>query len=248
MNQELAFAKKLEEIKALAADQSMVVSKEQVEELFAEIGMAPDALEPIYDYLKQKKIGVDEVISPEEYMTAEDKNFLEQYFEELTLLSEYTDGEKEAFFMSAMAGEREGKKKTIEIMLPNVVDVAKLYTGQGVLLEDLIGEGNVALTMGVEMLGALEMPSEVPGMLCQMMMDAMEEMIAETESGHSLDGQILTKINDITDAAKEVAESLQRKITVEELAQEGRFSREEIADAIRISGNRIVYFEGSVDA
>ena len=53
------------------------------------------------------------------------------------------------------------------------------HAGQGVFLEDLIGEGNVALTMGVTMLGSLEEPSEAEGMLAKMMMDAMEEYIEE---------------------------------------------------------------------
>ena len=54
MNQELAFAKTLEEIRSLAASQGNVISKEQVEEAFTNIGMDKEALAPIYDYLKQK--------------------------------------------------------------------------------------------------------------------------------------------------------------------------------------------------
>ena len=247
MNQELQFAKKLEEIRTLASSQGMVLSKEQVEEAFAEIGMKAEELEPIYDYLKQKKIGVDEAVNLDEYMTSEDRNFLQEYIEEIGQLPIRTEGEKQACFMSAMAGESDGKAKTIEVMLSDVIDIAKLYVGQGVLLEDLIGEGNVALTMGVEMLGALETPSEVPAALCQMMMDAMEELIAETESGQSVDKKLVEQINDVTDAAKELAESLQRKITVAELVEEGKFTEEEVLDAIRISGNRIQYFEGAVE-
>ena len=34
----------------------------------------------------------------------------------------------------------------IEIHLADVAEIAKLYAGQGVLLEDLVGEGNLALS------------------------------------------------------------------------------------------------------
>ena len=56
MNQEVAFAKTLEEVRSLAASQGNVISKEQVEEAFGSIGMDKEALAPIYDYLKQKKM------------------------------------------------------------------------------------------------------------------------------------------------------------------------------------------------
>ena len=39
-----------------------------------------------------------------------------------------------------MAGDADAKHRMIEIFLPQVAEIAKLYAGQGVFLEDLIGE------------------------------------------------------------------------------------------------------------
>ena len=245
MNQELLFAKTLEEIKALAMQQDRVLSKEQVEEAFGKIGMKPEELTPIYEYLNQKKIGIGEPVDPDEYLTEEDVDFLSDYVEQIKLLPAFSQGEKEAYFLSAMAGDSTGKAKTIEILLADIIDVAKLYTGQGVLLEDLIGEGNVALAMGVEMLGCLEKPEEVPGMLVKMAMDAMEALIQETEEESKIDRKIVDKVNEVSAEAKKLAESLNRKITVEELMEETSFSEKKIREVIRISGNRIEYFEGA---
>ncbi len=245
MNQELLFAKALEEIKALAWEQNRVLSKEQVEEVFGKIGMKPEELTPIYEYLNQKKIGIGEPVDPDEYLSEEDVDFLSDYVEQIKLLPVFSDGEKEAYFLSAMAGDSTGKAKTIEILLGDIIDVAKLYTGQGVLIEDLIGEGNVALTMGVEMLGCLEKPDEVPGMLVKMAMDAMEALIQETEEENKIDRKLVDKVNEVSAEAKKLAESLNRKITVEELMEETSFSEKKIREAIRISGNRIEYFEGA---
>ena len=245
MNQELLFAKTLEEIKTLALEQDRVLSKEQVEEAFGKIGMKPEELTPIYEYLNQKKIGIGEPVDPDEYLTEEDVDFLSAYVEQIKLLPVLSQGEKEANFLSAMAGDSTGKAKTIEILLGDIIDVAKLYTGQGVLLEDLIGEGNVALAMGVEMLGCLEKPDEVPGMLVKMAMDAMEALIQETEEESKIDRKIVDKVNEVSAEAKKLAESLNRKITVEELMEETSFSEKKIREAIRISGNRIEYFEGA---
>lgn len=245
MNQEVAFAKTLEEVRSLAASQGNVISKEQVEEAFGSIGMDKEALAPIYDYLKQKKIGIGQPVDLDEYLTKEDKDFLADYIEQISAMYSFSEGEKEAYFMSAMAGDSNGKAKTIEILLPDIIDIAKLYTGQEVLLEDLIGEGNVALATGVEMLGCLESPKEVPGMLAKMAMDAMEALIRETEDDHKIDLKIVDKVNEVSQEAKKLAEALNRKITIEELIEETGFSEKKIKDAIRMSGNKITYFEGA---
>lgn len=245
MNQEQLFAKTLEEVKLLAIEQERVISKEQVEEAFGRIGMKPEELTPIYDYLKQKKIGIGEPVNFDEYLSEEDVDFLSEYLREIEQMPVFSQGEKEAHFISAMAGDRMGKTKTIEILLPDIIDVAKLYTGQGVLLEDLIGEGNVALATGVEMLGCLEKADEVPGMLIKMAMDAMEELIRETEDESKVDRKIVDKVNEVSAEARKLAEALNRKITVEELMEETSFSEKKIREAIRMSGNRIEYFEGA---
>lgn len=243
MNKELAFAKKLEEIRKLAKEQGNVISREQVEEAFAEIDIVKEQLEPVFDYLKSKNIGIGEPVDIEEVMSKEDKNYLEEYLESLKELPVFSDGEKRAYAMSAMAGDSIGKLNMINFFLPQVADIAKLYSGQGVLLEDLIGEGNVALATGVEMLGCLEDPEEVDGMIGKMIMDAMEDYIAENTEARKIDMQVADKVNNISDQAKELAEALNRKISVEELAEETGMDVEEILEAVKLSGNKIEYFE-----
>ena len=243
MNKELAFAKKLEEIRKLAKEQGNMLSREQVEEAFAEIDIVKEQLEPVFAYLKSKNIGIGEPVDIEEVMSKEDKDYLTEYLEELKQLPVLSDGEKRAYAMSAMAGDSAGKLNMINFFLPQVVDIAKLYSGQGVLLEDLIGEGNVALATGVEMLGCLEDPEEVDGMIGKMIMDAMEDYIAENTEAKKIDMQIADKVNQISDQAKELAEAFNRKISVEELAEETGMDAEEILEAVKLSGNKIEYFE-----
>lgn len=243
MNKELAFAKKLEEIRKLAKEQGNMLSEEQVETAFREIEISKEQLEPVFAYLKSKNIGIGEPVDMDEVLSREDKDYLEEYLEELKELPVLSDGEKRAYAMAAIAGDSEGKWNIINFFLPQVVDIAKLYSGQGVLLEDLIGEGNVALATGVEMLGCLENPEEVDGMLGKMIMDAMEDYITENSAEKKADMQVVDKVNSISDQAKELAEALQRKITVEELAEETGIDEEEIREAIKFSGNKIEYFE-----
>ncbi len=238
-NKEIQFAKALEEARQLAKNQGNSITGEQVKEIFADQSLAEEQFALIFDYLKQHKIGVDEIIDPDEYLTDEEKNYLEDYLKELEDLRQYTAGEKAAALLSAMAGDKMGQGCLMEAYLPEVVEIAKLYIGQDVSAEDLIGEGNVALAVGVTMLGCVETGKEAEGLLVKMIMDAMEELIGETEQAHITDKQLENKVNQVAEAARELAQALGRKVTIEELAAEEGLTEELIGEAIRISGKAI---------
>ena len=238
-NRELLFAKTLEEVRKKAKEQGNCISKEQVEDLFGPLVLSAEQLDMVYTYLHQRKIGIGEPMDPEEYLAEEEKDYLDHYLEELKALPEMTDGEREAVTLSAMAGDADAKNMLTQLYLPEVVEIAKLYAGQGVYLEDLIGEGNLAVSVGVTMLGALEHASEAQGMLGKMIMDAMEECIMQNAEEVKKDKKILDKVNKVARAADELYEELRRKVSVEEVMQETGLSRRAIEDAVRMSGDKI---------
>ena len=238
-NRELLFAKTPEEVRKKAKEQGNCISKEQVEDLFGPLVLSAEQLDMVYTYLHQRKIGIGEPMDPEEYLAEEEKDYLDHYLEELKALPEMTDGEREAVTLSAMAGDADAKNMLTQLYLPEVVEIAKLYAGQGVYLEDLIGEGNLAVSVGVTMLGALEHASEAQGMLGKMIMDAMEECIMQNAEEVKKDKKILDKVNKVARAADELYEELRRKVSVEEVMQETGLSRRTIEDAVRMSGNKI---------
>lgn len=239
MERETAFAEILEEVRKTARAQHNFITKEEVEEAFSALSLSAEQMEMVYDYLRQNKIGVDEPVDADAYLDEEERNYLDSYLEALQAIPAVTEGEREAITLSAMAGDADAIKRLTEIMLPEVPQIAKLYTGQGVSLEDLIGEGNVALSLGVTMLGALEHAKEAQGMLAKMMMDAMEDCIAANEADEKSDQKIADKVNKVADAANALKEELRRAVTVEELMDESGFSRKMIEDAMRISGGKI---------
>lgn len=245
MEKELLFAKTLEYIKNVAKDQNRIVSKEQVEAAFAPLEFGPEQMEMVYEYLAKQKIGVEEAVDPDAFLSEEDVDYLDAYLEELKFLKDATAGEREAVILSAMAGDKDAQDRLIELFLPQVVEIAKLYAGQGAYLEDLIGEGNVALAMGVSMLGALENAAEAEGMLAKMIMDGMEEYIGVSAQQQKEDQLAADLVNKVSKAAKELSEDLRRKITPLELSKEAEFSIEDIEEAIRLSGDMIEYFEGT---
>ena len=239
MDKEIWFAQTLEKVKQQAREQGSCISEEQVREAFQELELSDTQLQMVYDYLKKQKIGIGKPVDLDEYLTKEERSYLQDYLDEIAALPSYTQGQIEGFTIAAMAGEPDAQAKLVEVYLKDVTDIARLYTGQGVLLEDLIGEGNLALTFGTGMLGSLEKPEEAQGMLVKMIMDAMEEQIRENASNEKTDRRVADRVNQIADRARELAEELHRKVTPEELAEETGLSVKSIRDAMRMSGFKI---------
>lgn len=145
--------------------------------------------------------------------------------------------------MSAIAQDMTACNKLVEIFLPEVVEIAKLYAGQGALVEDLIGEGNVALAQAVTMLDCVEGIDEVEGFIGKMIMDAMQDFIGEDMENRQADESVLEKVNVVYEKSKEMAEEILRKVTVAEVAKELEISEDEVREAIRLSANNMDYME-----
>lgn len=241
MEREILFAKTLESVRKQGRMQGNRISKEEVREAFAKLSLEETQLALVYDYLEKHHIGVDregdaETSIYDENLTEEETDYLQEYLASLRAMPALSSGAEEAVFLSAMAGEISARKRLIEIFLPKVPDMAKIYAGQGASLEDLIGQGNMALSEGVSMLGAAENAQDAEGMLAWVIMDAMEKLIAEGRESRNADRELEEKVNHIAKLAKELADDLRRKVTVKELAEETEIPEEEIRDVYRISG------------
>lgn len=237
MDREILFAKILESVKKKGLLQGNRIGKEQVREAFAELALEEAQLALVYEYLEKHHIGVDGEASPtQDSLTEEETDYLQEYVASLQEIPVLSEGEKEATFLSAMAGEISAKKQLIEAFLPKVPDMARIYAGQGVFLEDLIGQGNMALSEGVSMLGAAENAADAEGMLAWIIMDAMEKLVEEGREDRDADRKLEERVNRIADQARGLAEDLRRKVTVRELAEETGIPEEEIRDVYRVSG------------
>ena len=247
-NKEKEFAEILKLVTRTARENKNVISTDQVKEAFSELDLDDKQFEMVFEYLRNHKIGIDEeAVFDEDALTDEESNYLNAYLESLKELPIYTDGEKKAISMSAISGEKDAQNKLIEMYLPLVVDVAKMYTEQGVFLEDLIGEGNFALTKGVTMLDAVGEPEEVESFLYKMMLDAMEAIIESNLAEDAGEKKVLDLVQEVADKASELAEDLRRKVTVKELMDETGWDEDKIRSAIKFSGDNIEDLESGED-
>lgn len=237
------FAKVLEQLRDTARLQENMLSSAQIKEAFGEWQLDESQFALIHDYLRKNRIGIDEPSQAEENLSEDDVNFLEMYLDDLKKLPPVFDGEKRAVMMSALAGDNIAQAKLVELYLPQVVEISKLYAGQGALVEDLIGEGNVAVASAVTMLACVESIDEVEGFIGKMIMDAMEDYVGEVADTHEIGENVLMKVNEVNDKAKEMYGNLLRKVSVKEVAEELGITEEAVLEAIKFSASSIEYIK-----
>ena len=228
----------MKELLEQAKRQGGKVTEEEVRDAF-ETPLNEQQYEVVRNYLDDNHVGIGRAVDIERLLTPEEEKYLREYGRELASLEQPDPDVLDAVKLNAMAGETEAQNELATYMLPKVVDIAKLYAGQGVYIQDLIGTGNMALMAGVKLLAPLSGPEEVEGDLAQRVMNAMEELINEDMGSAAIGEDALEKVNRVAEAAHELAQELGRKVTVMELVGEGEFTEDEVMDAIRFCDNKI---------
>ena len=243
MSEQSEFIKRINDLLELAADQENVIFEDQLYDIFPEAREDKEKCKVLTDYLHEKKIGIGEKVDADEYMTTDEKKFLEYYIEDLKGARQLTPGEREAFRISAISGDSDAAGLVLQDYLINVVDIARLYAGQGVTVEDLIGEANIALVVASSNLGALEKPEEVDGFFSKTVMDAMQDTIARCMDEMSENEKMVKKVEKVSKAAKNLSMLLGRKVSISELSEESKLSESYIRSALKLCGNKIEEME-----
>ncbi|MCR5357227.1 MAG: hypothetical protein K6E63_07460, partial [Lachnospiraceae bacterium] len=237
-----------------ARSQGEKISKEQVKRMFLPLNMEEGHFLLIYKYLNEEKVTLYETDSELEgasedskpapvKMNEDDSEYLKMYIEELNLM-DIPSKESRALILREIIDDRSRAAELLpSLYLKEVVDVARLYEGQGVPLEDLVGEGNVGILAGIKMLDCCESADEIEEFMMKIIMDSMEAVIMDKFDGDDFDLKVVERVNEINDKAKEMAEDLERLITVEELARELETEEEYIRETMRITGNKIDYIK-----
>lgn len=254
------FLQLLEDIKDFAAVNNRIIDQVTVKEFFEE-EITQDQLEMVYAYLESNEITVqghksaehdvelfrisqEEAALPqeeraEEQKPVEEEQYLEQYINELSMTEPLSEEEKTILFKKIGEKDALAKSRLIEGMLGFVVELAKEYKNRGLLLSDLIQEGNIGLMLAVEELGELEPENTGMAYLEQKIRLSMKEAIAENNEIRKAADDVLIKSNVIHEGAKNLAEELERGITIEELAKYLQMQENEIEDILQISKDHL---------
>lgn len=84
----------------------------------------------------------------QEPYTEEEEEFLEQYRKDMKSMRRQTEEVLQELFSAALAGEQEAIRLLTEHYMEKVLAVAEEYAHRGMLIQDLIQEGNIGLLHG----------------------------------------------------------------------------------------------------
>ena len=96
VSDEVMFAQSLEKVRQIAKEQGNCISEEQVREEFAALQLSDAQLQMVFDYLEKHKVGIGEPPDPDAFLTEQERNYLQDYLDEINSLPAYSEGEKEA--------------------------------------------------------------------------------------------------------------------------------------------------------
>lgn len=236
---QVLFLERMKEVTQSASENGNTITEEDLRKAFEDLELEEKQMLQVREFLKENGIGIGEALPLEEVISEEEMNHLEEYEALIDSIELPSENVLDAIKLSAMAGEKEAQKSLVEYSLRKVVDIARLYAGQGVFMEDLIGAGNEMLLRAVTQLAPLEKPDEVDGYLGRRIMDAMEDLVAMNLDERAAEKAVEERVNLVADRAKELSQELGRKVSVAELAKEYDMDPEDIQEAVRLSGNAI---------
>lgn len=236
MDDKKYFIDQMDKLLKYGRENSNCVTENDVKEYFKEISLSDEQLQLVYNFLYDSKIGLNEPFDVEETLEDEDKDFLQMYIDELELIEKVSEKEKYAMLDSYLSGETKLKDRIIECYLSDVVETSKLYAGGGVPIEDLIGEGNVALSVSVSDLAPDSSAKEADAFITDCIMSAMEELLYEDNGERQKADTWAEDANEVLEKAKELAQTLGRNVKIEELCRFGDFEEDFVKEVLNITG------------
>lgn len=245
MEDKIKFMELLQEVAEIAKAQDNIITKEEIKKYFGDIKLSEEQFEHIYFYLAENKIKVQgyifkEMINSSEQednqeIVEEDSKFLSMYLEEIALMEPLNTSEVIPFVQKTLDGDEIAKTKLMEGMLHTVVSIAKEYKNKGILLEDLIQEGNIGLIRGLEDLDRITKLEEGYELITSYIKQAIEQAIDEEMDAEDWENAVIAKTALLHEASNFLAEELGRIASIKELSDYTKLTIEEISDILNLS-------------
>ena len=287
-NNQAAFMGTLNSLKEYAKVNGNIVTKQDVESYFKDLGLDDSKYQMITGYLLANDItvkgenGVDneflnmleksavkqteeleeEVAEETVFVTDEDyekdEKYIQMYMEDLKDVEELSDTGRAFLLMNIVEdNDKESLSLLSQSFLKKIVGWIEPFRRKGVLASDLIQEANLAMIAYIgekHFLNNYEWKDKIKEGNTQDLINVLEEiekevkseiegslrmMIDEQNMSNKAAAKVLGKVNLVNDWAKRLKEELERKPTVDELAEKMGISKENVMEAIRLSAENI---------
>ena len=235
MNQK-SFADAMDRLKKLAKSYENMLAVADIKEEVQELNLTEQQLQAVYDYLIENKIQIadynkEKVGSQQE--NQEDTKFLKRYREEFSHCQDISTERLNEIFWQAVRKEGSAREEVVSGYVNRIADIARMYRGQGVLLEDLVQEGNLGLLHGLfaaEEQPEIENPQDY---LMEQICESIESAIYEEEAANAAEDYLVKQIEEIDKNIHSFEQENHRKPFAEELAELMDRETEEVKDLMK---------------
>ena len=263
MDNQEQFKEALGTLLAAAKEHGGVVPEELLSRTFSEWQFTEEQKNLIYSYLELNQIRVEgheadaeslsylkgadaqekksEKKPAGKKLTGEDSKCYKMYLEELADMEALEEAESERLLELALAGDKAARNRLTEGHLGRVVELAREYAGQGVLMADLIQEGNMALLMAMETFIGGEFGLHLTKEICS----ALDAAVAEQNGQENTGNYLASQANAMMKATEELVEELGREATLSEVAERMKLSEEMTRDIMKISMDALSVVEAN---
>lgn len=262
------FIETVELLKDKAESNGNRITKKEIDSMFAsdEMHLDESQLKMVYAYLKTSKIEIideevpeqadEDTVVPDEEYEDKDMEFVRMYQADLKNVKVLSQEE----LIEAMKKPEKHREQIINTFLKDVIKWVKPYAGGTMLMSDLIQEGNMGLMEGAAafdykaaLAEALEPQNaskeqqdmaavkKLKDYLKKSVIKAAQAAAYEQESENNVGYKVAGRVNAINDCARELAEELGRKVTMEELGEKLEMTYEEVKEIVDLSSNKIEY-------
>lgn len=246
------FLRQMEDLVDYGRTKENQLTKEEIANYCSDLSLTPEQLELLYAYLKEHQIHVVGYESPsnlfvsegndtdkENKLNKQDSKYLTVYRRELRALPQYTSEQMSELYDRLRKGDESVVGTIIEANLKRVVTLAGQYRDRGVLLEDLIQEGNLELTTCVAMLcgnaDVVDFKKAIDHAVRSRLIELVDEELSDSDSI----GTVLARVNLLMEATRTLAEEYGRIATIEELVEFTHMDEEEIRMYVELSRDAI---------
>ena len=194
-----------------------------------------DALEEV-DEIDLKKDKLQREIDEEN-----DKKIVDMYMEDLKLI-EINSEKEERLLKMALEGDKKAEEQLIEVYLLKIVEWIEPFRNKGVPSADLIQEGNLILLTQISEKNKLsvdEWNTRFERILRDKIEAVCNSFIEEQKDSYTVSKKVLNKVNAVNDCVIKLSNELDRKVTIQEVAEYMGISDNSVKEAIDFSSNKI---------
>lgn len=161
--------------------------------------------------------------------------YYQMYLEELNGITPCSAEEEDRLLTQIAEGNAEAKARLTEGMLWFALEIAKEYEKNGIFLEDLVQEANMALIQFVEEYEYGDFRPQLASKIHQ----ALEEYLEIEDEESKIEEEMRARANVLQEVSRDLAEELGREATLEELAEKMKMTEDEVREVMKMSMNAL---------